>query len=106
MDRACQVRHCGYVAEASIDDGDDHFLVCELHDHPATRRILERGERPAHYRVASGFPVVLSCGPLEAEHLEPRSAPAGVIRARECSWLASLPEGPAPGVHPDSDLTR
>lgn len=96
------VANCAYIAEGAIDD----FEVCALHDHAATRGILEEGWRPAAYSVPSGHPIVMPCGPLEEKHLDPLSAPEWAVRAADDPRLDAVPEGPAPNVHPDFDLSR
>ena len=58
--KLCMVRQCPYRATGAIDD----FLVCALHDAPATRGLLERLLAPAAY-YAHEVPVVLPVGPLE-----------------------------------------
>jgi hypothetical protein len=95
----CSVANCDFLAESTIED----FHVCLLHDHAATRRILDDLQRPAAYSY-SGFPIVMPCGPLEEAHLAPVPARPGSISASDDPRLKNLPDGPA-GCHPDYDLT-
>lgn len=95
----CMVGQCRYVAERAFED----FLVCVLHDHPAVLRIIEELRFPCAY-LSGGLPIVMPCGPLEAEHFAPREA-EGLIGALECPWLATI-DGPNKHAHPDYDLTR
>jgi hypothetical protein len=87
----CQVRHCGYVAIATIAVGPVSFLVCDLHDAWQVRRMLERSEAPAAY-WSRGVPIVLPEGDLVAR--APREAPAGAILATECQDLEEVKDGP------------
>lgn len=98
----CQVWHCVYIADATIDD----FNVCALHDHDATRGILERLMLPGAFGGGDGRPMVVPVGPLEEEHLVPREAPDNAIHVWDAPHMADVPEGPSKRTHPSFDLTR
>ncbi len=102
----CAVANCSFLAESSLDDGEDRFFICALHDSNLVRNLLEEGKRPGSYWSADGFPIVIPVGVLEPKHLEPLAAPAGVIRACDCPHLAAVPAGHSRIAHVSFDLTR
>jgi hypothetical protein len=97
----CSVANCDFIAESVIED----FAVCALHDHAATRRILDDLQRPGAYWM-SGHPIVMPCGPLEEKHLVPIPARPGNVRAGDATdhLMTNIPDGPAP-CHPAYDLS-
>ena len=96
------VSQCRYAAESAIED----FAVCALHDHAAVRAILDALELPCAYLAGDpAMPIVLPCGPLEEQHLEPRFSD-GIISAIDCPWLGAMPAGPNKYANPKYDLFR
>lgn len=99
----CLVANCCYVAESTISGFD--FEVCALHDHPATKAILEAGRRPGAYWSKSGFPMVIPCGALDDADFEPKPGGPDAIKAEDCPLVARIPDGPA-DCFEGYDLTR
>jgi len=89
----CRVGNCGHLSTSSIDDGGDRFYVCELHDHPRVRAMLEGGECPGAFWSADGFPIIVPIGPFEPKHLEPLKPGDYVTRACDCPLLANVGGG-------------
>lgn len=83
MDKKCMVKHCPYVAEAALDD----FLVCELHDAPKVRAILEELRMPAMLYPNEPFLVFPGFALCEDDFVH-REAPADALRAIDCPRLA------------------
>jgi hypothetical protein len=95
----CAVRNCGYLADSDIEE----FPVCDMHDVPHTRAILDQGLCPMHC-YSDERPIVIPCGELEEEHFEERTAPEGAMRCWDDPKLADIPTEPSRKVFPAYDL--
>lgn len=101
----CQVSGCSYVAESSWATAFGDYLVCELHDVPHVKRILDRGQWVGAWFVADGYPIVGPCDP-KPEHRQRFLAPPDALRASECPRVAALPEGSSKIAHRVFDPTQ
>ena len=100
----CMVENCQLIAEVAYED----FLLCVLHDAPATKAILERLELPGAFWLPGGWPAVMPQGELREEHLIRRPAQPWARRTFDDTLVAAVPDGhpPITTCHPDFDLTR
>ncbi|MDP2607270.1 MAG: hypothetical protein Q8S00_32435 [Deltaproteobacteria bacterium] len=60
---SCGVANCPYESSTTIEG----FPVCELHNAPQTRGILDKLERPGAF-LMGGHLIVVPVGALEEEH--------------------------------------
>jgi hypothetical protein len=101
----CGVYYCRYVAEVFLEDFGD-FPVCALHDARATRGLLEKLKRPAHFWSPCGRPMVLPIGDLEESDLEHVEISILWLAAGQDPELAKVPSEGRGMIHPDFDLVE
>ena len=102
MATKCMVKHCPYLADSAIED----FLVCELHDAPKVRAILEELRMPAVLYPNEPF-LIFPGFALCEDDLVPREAPPGAIHAIDCPRLAeAAKKKPSPSISAEFCLLR
>ena len=100
----CNVAFCRYIANATIEG----FPVCALHDHNATRGIIEEFMMPGMFTGGDDRPIVLPIRDLEERDFVQRKPRDGkdAIQAYNCPKLANVPSGASSVTHRKYDLTR